>query len=83
MEKNVDLRFGRALKKLRKARGLTQETLAQRAGVDYKYLQKLEGSRPSSPTLATMEKLAIGLDIPLVELVTTFNKEIDSILLLP
>lgn len=66
----VDLRFANALKKLRKAKGLTQETLAQRAGVDYKYLQKLEGRNPSSPTLATMEKLANGLDVTLVELVS-------------
>ncbi len=66
----VDLRFANALKKLRKSKGLTQEALAQRAGVDYKYLQKLEGRNPSSPTLATMEKLANGLDVTLVELVS-------------
>ncbi len=69
----VDLRFANALKKLRKAKGLTQETLAQRAGVDYKYLQKLEGRNPSSPTLATMEKLANGLDVTLVELVSVLE----------
>ncbi|WP_294445684.1 helix-turn-helix transcriptional regulator [uncultured Mailhella sp.] len=66
----VDLRFANALKKLRKAKGLTQEALAQRAGVDYKYLQKLEGRNPSSPTLATMKKLANGLEVTLVELVS-------------
>ena len=66
----VDLRFAHALKKLRKSKGLTQEAMAQRAGVDYKYLQKLEGRNPSSPTLATMEKLANGLDVTLVELVS-------------
>lgn len=66
----VDLRFANTLKKLRKSKGLTQEALAQRAGVDYKYLQKLEGRNPSSPTLATMEKLANGLDVTLVELVS-------------
>ena len=66
----VDLRFANTLKKLRKAKGLTQEALAQRAGVDYKYLQKLEGRNPSSPTLATMEKLANGLEVTLVELVS-------------
>ena len=47
----VDVRFAQALRELRKSKGLTQEALAQRAGVDYKYLQKLEGSKPSSPTL--------------------------------
>ena len=70
----VDLRFAKALKSLRKAKGLTQENLAQRAGVDYKYLQKLEGRNPSSPTLATMEKLANGLGVSLVELITLLEK---------
>ena len=64
----LDLRFSRVLKKLRKAKGLTQEALAQKAGVDYKYLQKLEGRDPSSPTLATLEKIAHGLEISLVDL---------------
>lgn len=70
----VDLRFAKALKRLRKAKGLTQESLAQRAGVDYKYLQKLEGCNPSSPTLATMEKLADGLGVSLVELIMLIEK---------
>lgn len=73
--KNVDLRFARALRALRRAKGLTQECLAQRAEVDYKYLQKLEGKRPSSPTLAMLEKLARGLDVPLLELVARFHEE--------
>ncbi|MBQ4132412.1 MAG: helix-turn-helix transcriptional regulator [Desulfovibrionaceae bacterium] len=60
---------------MRKAKGLTQETLAQKAGVDYKYLQKLESNNPSSPTLAIMEKLAKGLEVPLVELISSFSKE--------
>ena len=71
----VDLRFARTLKALRHAKGLTQESLAHRSGVDYKYLQKLEGNNPSSPTLATMEKLASGLDVPLLELVRHFVEE--------
>ena len=71
----VDLRFARTLKALRHAKGLTQESLAHRSGVDYKYLQKLEGNNPSSPTLATMEKLARGLDMSLLELVRHFVEE--------
>lgn len=71
----VDLRFSRVLKKLRKAKGLTQEALAQKAGVDYKYLQKLEGRDPSSPTLATLEKIAHGLEISLVDLIKVLCSE--------
>ncbi|MDR2946490.1 MAG: helix-turn-helix domain-containing protein [Candidatus Adiutrix sp.] len=65
----ITQKFAGALKILRTERNLTQEELAQRSGVDYKYLQKLEGQKPSSPTLSTLEKLATGLDIPLAELI--------------
>lgn len=71
----VDVRFAQALRELRKSKGLTQEALAQRAGVDYKYLQKLEGSKPSSPTLLTLNKLAKGLQITLVELVQSLQED--------
>ena len=57
------------LRKLRNDKKLTQEELAQRSGVDYKYLQKLEGQNPSSPTLSTLKKLANGLNVPLTELI--------------
>ena len=69
----ITLEFAKALKKLRINKSLTQEELAQRSGVDYKYLQKLEGQNPSSPTLATLEKLANGLGIPLVELIQSLQ----------
>lgn len=61
--------FSNTLKRLRTEKNLTQEELAQRSGVDYKYLQKLEGQSPSSPTLSTLEKLANGLQLSLVELI--------------
>ena len=70
----IDLLFAKKLKQLRHARKLTQEELAQRAGIDYKYLQKLEGRTPSSPTLSTLEKLAKGLDISLTELVALLDE---------
>ena len=66
---NITLEFAKTLRRLRIDKNLTQEELALRSGVDYKYLQKLEGQNPSSPTLTTLEKLANGLEMPLVELV--------------
>lgn len=72
----IDVHFAHALRELRKSKGLTQEALAQRSGVDYKYLQKLEGSKPSSPTLSTLNKLAKGLQITLVELVQSLPEDI-------
>jgi len=71
----IDIHFAKTLKKLRKSKDLTQEALAQRAGIDYKYLQKLEGTTPSSPTLSTLNKLADGLQITLVEFVQQIVKD--------
>ena len=72
MEK-VTQEFGRTLRRLRTEKQLTQEELAQRSGVDYKYLQKLEGQNPSSPTLLTLEKLAKGLGITLADFITSVD----------
>lgn len=54
---------------------MTQEELAQQSGIDYKYLQKLEGQSPSSPTLSTLNKLSRGLDISLVEFIVNIDAE--------
>ena len=67
--------FAETLRKMRTDRNLTQEELAHRAGLDYKYLQKLEGQKPSSPTLSTLEKLANGLNISLVELIQNLQAQ--------
>lgn len=61
--------FAERLRELRKSKGLTQEQLAERSDIDYKYLQKLEGKNPSSPTLSVLEKLSRGLEISLSELI--------------
>jgi len=60
---NVNIRFGKHLKTLRNKRKMTQEDLAYLAGLEYKYIQRLEGKKPSSPTLNTLEKLAKAFGI--------------------
>jgi len=72
---SITQKFSSTLRRLRTEKALTQEELAQRSGVDYKYLQKLEGQNPSSPTLSTLEKLANGLGISLVEFVARVDAE--------
>lgn len=71
---DINIKFSKTLKLIRKSKGLTQEQLAERSGIDYKYLQKLESKNPSSPTLQVLEKLAFGLGISLQE----FIKEIEE-----
>jgi len=65
---NINIRFGDQLKKLRKKKKLTQEKLADKADLEYKYIQRLEGKKPSSPTLNTLEKLAKAFDISISKL---------------
>ena len=67
--------FSQTLKRLRSEKNLTQEELAQRSGVDYKYFQKLEGQSPSSPTLSTLNKLAKGLGLSLPEFIVNIDAD--------
>ncbi len=62
-------RFGRRLRLLRKLKGLTQEALAEKAGLEYKYIQMLEGKKPPSPTLRTLTKIAGAFNMTVVRLV--------------
>lgn len=71
---DINIKFSKTLKLIRKSKGYTQEQLAERSGIDYKYLQKLESKNPSSPTLQVLEKLALGLGISLYD----FIKEIEE-----
>jgi transcriptional regulator with XRE-family HTH domain len=55
-------RVAARIKTLRERRGLTQEQLAERAGVSRTYLARLETGK-QDPTLSTIEKLARALSV--------------------
>lgn len=60
-------RFGNAVRVARTTAGLTQEELAERAGLDRSYIGGVErGDR--NPTLIVIEKIAGGLGITLAAL---------------
>lgn len=60
-------RFGNAVRMARTTAGLTQEELAERAGLDRSYIGGVErGDR--NPTLIVIEKIAGGLGITLADL---------------
>lgn len=63
METSIRLKFGKNLRALREKRGLTQEKLAELVGIDYKYIQKIEGKNPPNIKLETIEKLAKTLKV--------------------
>ena len=55
------------LKKLRKARKLSQYALAKEAGISRVYVKKLEDGR-SDPTVGMLQRLAKALGVPVTEL---------------
>jgi transcriptional regulator with XRE-family HTH domain len=63
----TDKRFIVRLKKLRADRGMTQEALAEKAGISRVYIARLETGR-QDPTLATLKKLAKALKVKVGEL---------------
>jgi transcriptional regulator with XRE-family HTH domain len=60
-------RFGFAVKVLREEQGLTQEDLADKAGIHRTYLSDIErGAR--NPSLVSIERVADGLALTLSDL---------------
>jgi transcriptional regulator with XRE-family HTH domain len=55
-------RMAKRLRVLRRRRGLTQEALAEKAGLSRTYLARLETAR-QEPTLSTLVKLAKALQV--------------------
>lgn len=67
-------KFGERLRELRKERGLSQEMLSKKAGLDRTYEGKIERGQ-KSPSLNTIGKLAKALEIGLDEL---FNFDLEE-----
>ena len=64
--------FARNLRLLRHVAGLTQEQLADLAGLDRNYISKLE-REDNSPTVDTLEVIAIALQVDPERLVKRDN----------
>lgn len=61
-----DNTFGKRLKELRKAKGYTQQALAEKAGIDEKHLSRVENGK-YFPTHTTLNKLLNALDTSIDE----------------
>ena len=59
--------MGMRLRKLRKARKMSQAALAERAGISREYVRKLEAGA-QDPTVGMLTKLAKALGVPVTEL---------------
>ncbi len=72
--------FGTALKNLRKERRITQRDLAQKVGVDFTYISKIEtGAFINPPSVALIEKIAKALDTDAEELILLAKKIPDTL----
>jgi len=58
MDTRIRLKLAQRIKQLRKGLGLTQERLSEVSGIDYKYIQRIEGKTPPNIKLETIERLA-------------------------
>ena len=68
-KKDVAEAFGAVLRRRRVARGLTQDSVAEAAGVTTQYVSMLERG-VNQPSLHTVVTLASGLEIDATDLVT-------------
>jgi transcriptional regulator with XRE-family HTH domain len=59
--------LGKAIRQLREERGMTQEALAQEAGVTVGHMSMIERGH-SNPTWATVKAISAALDLSMVEL---------------
>lgn len=64
---DVRVRLGTRIRQIRLEQGKTQEQLGERAGLSYKQIGEIERGK-RNPGLETLEKLAVGLEVPLADL---------------
>ncbi|MFZ2112724.1 MAG: helix-turn-helix transcriptional regulator [Solirubrobacteraceae bacterium] len=62
-----DRELGRAVRRLREERGLTQEELASRAGTTFGTVSRVESAK-SAPAWWTVRKIAEALGVSIAEL---------------
>ena len=59
--------LGARIREVRKARGTTQELLAEKVGVDPKQISRIEGGK-SFPSMDTLESIANSLQVEMMDL---------------
>lgn len=70
----MKITFGQTLKEIRRAKDVSQRELAEKVGVDFSYISKLENDRMPPPAAETIVKLAEALDVPAEVLLANSGK---------
>ena len=64
-----ETKIGKNIKKLRQAKGLSQDRLSKLADVSYNSIIKLETGGITNPTIDTLQKIAKALDVSVNDLI--------------
>lgn len=67
MKNKINLIFGERVAELRRKQHLSQEELADKCGIHRTYIGSIERGE-KSPTLNTIEKIATGLNVQIIDL---------------
>ena len=70
----INIAFGKALRKLRLANGLTQEQLGFEAGLRRTHISSLELAE-KDPSLSTIQKLSTAFNMPLSKFMHEVERE--------
>ena len=68
MSKEGRLLLAKRLRQLRERHHYTQQMVAEKARLDYKYYQSIEGKHPPNVTFDSLERLAKAFGVSLSEL---------------
>jgi transcriptional regulator with XRE-family HTH domain len=63
-------KIGKNIKKLRQAKGLSQDRLSKLADVSYNSVIKLETGGITNPTIETLQKIAKALEVQVDDLIS-------------
>jgi transcriptional regulator with XRE-family HTH domain len=66
--------FGQALRELRRSKDISQRDLAEKVGVDFSYISKIENDRLPPPAADTIVKICAVLKVPPDMLLTLSGK---------
>jgi transcriptional regulator with XRE-family HTH domain len=69
--------LGGIIKEIRQNKGISQERFAKITGLDRSYISHIETGK-KSPTLSTILKIAVGLDIELSFLIKEMENRLKS-----
>jgi transcriptional regulator with XRE-family HTH domain len=69
--------LGRRIRALRRSMNLTQENLAEKTGLSYKFIGEIERGS-GNPTILTIAKISNALEVPLVRLFADEKTEEES-----